>query len=96
MQPKKISIKEKQFLNIVWDNDSLTEIKISNLRKECPCATCISEKEKNGKKYIPLYTGDEIAIAKIEMVGHYAVGITWKDGHNTGIYEFKHLLKLAN
>ena len=96
MQPKKISIKEKQFLNIVWNDDSFTEIKLSKLRKECPCATCISEKEKNGSKYIPLFTGDEINVAKIEMVGHYAVGITWKDGHSTGIYEFKHLLKLAN
>ena len=96
MQPNKISIKEKQFLNIVWDNGSFSEIKLSKLRKECPCATCISEKEKNGSKYIPLFSNNEIEVEKIEMVGHYAVGIKWKDGHNTGIYEFNHLLKLAN
>jgi len=94
--PKKISIKENKNLNIIWDNETLSEINLAKLRKECPCATCLSEKEKNGRKYIPLFNGDQIAVAKIEMVGHYAVGITWKDGHNTGIYEFKHLLKLAN
>jgi len=96
VQPKKITIKEKLFLHILWDDESKTEIKLPKLRKECPCATCAAGNEKNGSKYIPLFTGDEITVAKIEMVGHYAVGITWKDGHNTGIYEFKHLLKLAN
>lgn len=96
MLPKKISIQEKDYLDIVWDNESQTTIKLSKLRKECPCATCISENEKNGKKYIPIFTGDQITVQKIELIGHYALGITWKDGHSTGIYEFKHLLKLAN
>ena len=35
-------------------------------------------------------------IDKIEMVGHYAIRIYWKDNHNSGIYTFNLLQKLNN
>ena len=35
-------------------------------------------------------------IKNIELVGSYAVQITWKDGHNTGIYSWEYLKKLEN
>jgi len=30
-------------------------------------------------------------IKNIETVGEYAIQITWKDGHNTGIYSWEYL-----
>jgi DUF971 family protein len=38
---------------------------------------------------------DQIKIAEITTIGNYAVGIKWKDGHNTGIFEFSKLKELA-
>lgn len=95
MKPEKISILEKQYLHIAWNDESETKIKLSTLRKKCPCAICTSEREEQGEKYIPLYTLDQLTVVNISIVGSYAVSIGWKDGHNTGIYEFELLHKMA-
>lgn len=95
MQPVKISIKNKEYLDILWDDNKSSQIQLNKLRSNCPCAFCLDEKEKNGKTYFPLYTKDEITVSGINEVGHYAIGINWKDGHNTGIYEFEHLQNLS-
>jgi len=31
----------------------------------------------------------------VDGVGNYAVSLTWKDGHNTGIYPFRLLRRLC-
>ncbi len=38
-----------------------------------------------------VYRGDEVTVVDISVVGSYAVSIEWKDGHNTGMYEFQYL-----
>jgi DUF971 family protein len=96
MIPVQIKITEKKNLKIKWDDDSESLIEIKKLRRFCPCATCVSEREKQGKYYIPLISEEQSNIRNIVQVGNYAVGITWKDGHNTGIYEYGFLRKLSN
>ncbi|MFZ0454708.1 MAG: DUF971 domain-containing protein [Ignavibacteriaceae bacterium] len=95
MVPVQIKIAEKKNLKIKWDDDSESLIEIKKLRRFCPCATCASEREEQGKYYIPLISEDQTSIKNIEQVGNYAIGITWKDGHNTGIYEYGFLRKLS-
>ncbi len=94
MIPKKISAASGKYLEIAWDNGESDKIKITDLRRYCPCAYCAADRESHGKNYIPLYSGSQIQIEKIEIVGHYALSIKWKDGHNTGIFEFQQLRKL--
>ena len=95
MMPKRIEVK-KGYLTIEWSDNTISNIKLIELRKNCPCAVCAAEKEDKGEKYIPLYTGDQLVISKIKIVGSYALGIIWKDGHNTGIYEFSSLRELSD
>ncbi|MEJ2616480.1 MAG: DUF971 domain-containing protein [Ignavibacteriaceae bacterium] len=95
MIPVQIKITEKKNLKINWDDDSESLIEIKKLRRFCPCATCVSEREEQGKYYIPLISEEQTIIKNIEQVGNYAIGITWKDGHNTGIYEYGFLRKLS-
>ncbi len=95
MRPIKIKLTSKSKLSIHWDNGFFSEIQTQLLRKECPCATCLAEKERQGAKYIPIYSESEVTINKINIVGNYAISIIWKDGHNTGIYEFPYLLRLT-
>ena len=33
-------------------------------------------------------------IKSIEVVGDYAIQVSWKDGHNTGIYSWEYLKTL--
>lgn len=94
MKPIKIKVREKEYLDITWDETGLKSIKLSNLRSNCPCALCHAEKDEWSASYIPLYTKEQLAITKIKIVGTYAVSIEWEDGHNTGIYDYDYLYGL--
>jgi DUF971 family protein len=65
------------------------------LRRNCPCAVCQAEKDEQSSTYIPIFTLDQLTVTNMNLVGHYALAIAWKDGHNTGIYEFKQLRNLS-
>ena len=91
MNPKKIKLIEKKTLLIIWDDGKESNLDLRELRKRCPCATCMAERDKQGKMYIPLFAENQITVKSIEQVGNYAVQIFWNDGHNTGIYEYKFL-----
>jgi len=95
MNPKKIQVREKEFLDIIWDNGEYTSIKLSNLRNSCPCAICTAEKKEWSNSYIPLYSKEQLTITKIKIVGTYAISIEWEDGHNTGLYDFEYLFQLV-
>ena len=95
MVPVQIKITGKKNLNIKWDDGSESIIENKNLRKFCPCATCAAEREEHGNYYIPIVSEGQTDIKNIRQVGSYAIGITWKDGHNTGIYEYHFLKKLS-
>ena len=94
MIPKTIKLKDKSSLEIIWEDESLSSIGLKYLRDECPCATCKGETvllktfRPPAKKMISL---EMYLIKNIETVGEYAVQITWKDGHNTGIYTYDYL-----
>ena len=97
MVPKTIKIKDKSFLEILWEDESKSSIGLKYLRDECPCATCKGETVLL-KTYRPpaktMITPEMFIIKNIETVGEYAIQITWKDGHNTGIYTYDYLREL--
>lgn len=97
MAPIQIKILEKTKLFIKWIDDKETIIDLKYLRDECPCASCKGETVLL-KTYRPVKPAinhpDMYKIKDIQPVGEYAIQITWKDGHNTGIYSWEYLLKL--
>jgi DUF971 family protein len=98
MSPKQIKIKDKTKLYIRWNDDAESEIGLKYLRDECPCAMCKGETVLL-KTYRPAKKDtsnpEMYKIKDIQTVGGYAVQITWKDGHNTGIYTWENLKQLA-
>lgn len=96
MNPVKLSVTDKKFLDVKWDDDTEDRIKLANLRMKCPCAACSAERETQGKSYIPIYSDEQLTIREIKIVGNYAVAIIWKDGHDTGNYEYNYLKKISN
>jgi len=91
MQAQKISVKDKRYLHIIWEDESESIILLANLRKNCPCAMCREEREKRSASYVPLYSDAQNTIIDIKPVGTYAIQLYWKDGHNTGIYTYDKL-----
>ena len=75
------------------------DITPKNLRDNCPCAGCKGE-EVLLHKYEPAnkipVTEAGYTLEKAEPVGSYALKLIWKDGHDTGIYSWDYLRKLAS
>jgi DUF971 family protein len=98
MSPKQIKIKSKSKLYIKWEDNTESEIGLHYLRDECPCASCKGETVLF-KTYKPVKVETNnpelYKVKNIQVVGGYAIQITWNDGHNTGFYTWTHLKQLA-
>ncbi len=87
-------------LRITWSDDTLREYTARELRDACPCATC-REKQKAPPPpptELPILapgTGGPIQIAAMRPVGSYAYGITFSDGHDTGLFTLELLHELG-
>ena len=85
-------------LAIKWEDGTEHFIGLEKLRRACPCAGCIGERDIMGQLYKgpekPLSTRS-FQLARLELVGGYAVKPVWADGHESGIFSFDYLRKLA-
>jgi DUF971 family protein len=97
MTPVQIKILEKNKLHIKWNDETESRIPLKYLRDQCPCAGCKGETILL-RTYRPpapsVLTPGMYELKNIEIVGGYAIQLTWKDGHNTGIYSWDYLMKL--
>ncbi len=78
---------------IAWQDGTETYLKLEDLRRACPCATCQGEPDAMGRVVKPPvdYTAKSFDLIKMEVVGGYAVSFSWADGHSTGIYSYAYL-----
>ncbi|MFO7447394.1 MAG: DUF971 domain-containing protein [Ignavibacteriaceae bacterium] len=99
MTPKQIKVLEKTKLYIRWSDDTESTLELKYLRDECPCASCKGETVLL-KTYRPpkpaAPTPEMYMIKDIQQVGGYGIQVTWKDGHNTGIYTWVYLKELSD
>ena len=85
-------------LAVKWDNGGESFIPLENLRRACPCAGCKGEVDILGNLYKnpeKALTAKAFELVKLISVGGYGIQPVWADGHNTGIYSFEYLLRLA-
>lgn len=95
MSPVKIRVLEDKNLFIQWDDKSESLIPLAVLRRNCPCATCMTERENKPSTYIPLLSHVQMILNNIEPVGSYAIRFFWQDGHDDGIYNYQLLKRLG-
>jgi len=86
-----------QELAIVWNDGTESFLKLPDLRRACPCATCGGEPDVLGTVVRPhvSYTPASFRLKTWQNIGGYALQPTWEDGHNTGLYTFGYLRRLA-
>ena len=96
MQLRKIKVTDKKYLNILWDDGKETRILLSKLRKNCPCANCVMERQKRLPNYIPLLSHAQTTLKDIKVIGSYALQLLWQDGHDEGIFGYDFLKSLSN
>ncbi len=82
---------------IVWDDGAESYLTFEKLRAASPSAANIGETDILGNKY----GGDGpkkfpgVRVVGWAIVGNYAIRFDFSDGHNTGLYSYDYLRRLA-
>jgi len=108
--PTEIRRLETKGIAIAWSDGSRGEISSETLRRSCPCASCRESRgdtshakplttparpaKPRGLQIVDSSLSEQTALQEIWAVGQYALGMSWGDGHNTGIYTFDFLRSL--
>ena len=84
-------------LAIQWNDNVESYVDLEFLRRACPCAACGGEPDVLGNILRPnvTYSNSSFDLRGFEVVGGYALQPHWGDGHNTGLYSFDYLRRLA-
>ncbi|GIX06717.1 MAG: hypothetical protein KatS3mg115_1120 [Candidatus Poribacteria bacterium] len=97
--PRRVQVDRDRAVTITWKDGTTSVYPIAYLRQHCPCATCQEQREEatNPLRVLPSGTPvpEELTIAHVEPVGHYALRFRFSDGHAGGIYSWEYLLKIA-
>jgi DUF971 family protein len=85
-------------LAIHWNDGTESFFRLDLLRRACPCAACGGEPDVLGNISRPhvTYTNQSFELTAFNLVGGYALQPHWRDGHETGIYAFQYLRRLAD
>ena len=88
--PTKIEQTDERHLGITWRDGHLSMLDVVELRRQCPCATCVDE--MSGERLLdPTDIADTVRPRSVRSVGQYGLSIEFSDGHGTGIYTFEGL-----
>ncbi len=104
--PIEVKREPEKGLKITWSSGETMLFPSEFLRKNCPCATCLEERGDTGHQkplsggrnrlqIIEATTEQQTKLEKVSAVGNYAIGITWGDKHDSGIYSFNLLRELS-
>lgn len=94
MQPTRIEPLNSSEILLGFSDGHEYALSYTDLRFYCPCAGCVDE--HTGARTIrreQVQTG--IRPTGVELVGRYAVQISWSDRHVTGMYHFDRLYELS-
>lgn len=78
-------------LDITWDDGGTTRFALAYLRGWCPCAHC----QGHFAAKMVFQQGKDATLRHVEPVGGYAMRLHWGDGHQSGIYAFEYLRRIA-
>ena len=94
--PTDIKLKRAEgILEISWSDETPRRYAVRQLRCACACAGCVDE--RTGVRTLDVASiPDNIAITHMELVGNYAVKLSFSDGHDTGIYSWDRLYRVKS
>lgn len=100
MRPRNIDLKKDRGLTIEWEDGTTSYFSIAYLRRMSPSADMRNLREQiasNPLTVLPRGSGRPgggaggLVATDAQMVGNYAIQITFSDGHSTGIYSWEYL-----
>jgi ATP-binding protein involved in chromosome partitioning len=88
--PVMLDRRDGRTLILRWQDGHDQQIDVRDLRLACRCAACIDE--MSGRAVlVPSTVPLNIMPTRIWSLGNYAIGVSFSDGHSSGIYTFGHL-----
>jgi len=94
LEPTRIIEESDRELSVRWSDEVETNYTAASLRRVCPCASCVNE--WTGEKILRDESiPDDLTFLQTSIVGRYALSFVFSDKHDTGIYTFVYLRKLA-
>jgi len=99
MPPRHIGLRRSEGLAIVWAEGDESFYPVALLRRLSPSADARAVREAlavNPLTVLPSTAGQEPLRAEAaEMIGNYAIRITFSDGHSTGLFSWRYLREIA-
>lgn len=94
IEPTQIIEESDSEVSISWSDGKTSKYTAAQLRRACPCASCVNE--WTGEKVLKDETvPDDLSFSSIAIVGRYALNFVFSDAHNTGIFSFNYLRNLT-
>ncbi|CAN5489689.1 DUF971 domain-containing protein [soil metagenome] len=94
IEPTRITEETNREVSIRWSDDAETSFFAPELRRACPCASCVNE--WTGEKILKdTAISDDLTFSDMNVVGRYALNFRFSDGHDTGIFTYKFLRELS-
>jgi len=87
-----------QELAIKWEDGREDFVSLEALRRACPCAGCKGEMDILGNVYKnpeKPYAPNAFQLVRLKRIGGYAMAPVWADGHDSGLFSFEYLRRLA-
>lgn len=92
--PKELRVNPaRNLLSVTFEDGSRIALAAQKLRVESPSAEV---RGHGGEKMPPVRGKEEVKITALEPVGNYAVRIVFDDGHDSGLFSWDYLKKLAD
>ncbi|MEM7230399.1 MAG: DUF971 domain-containing protein [Planctomycetota bacterium] len=99
LKPVHLDLKRDDALSIEWDDGRTSRYPIPYLRRMSPSADAKALRDEmatNPLTVLPASSGGDGPLVAIgaELIGNYAIRITFSDGHATGIYSWSYLREI--
>lgn len=92
--PTKIEPFSPTEMSMSWNNGGQYVVPYVEIRYYCPCAGCVDE--HTGERTIQKSSiNPDLRATDVQLIGRYAIQISWSDGHNTGMYHYDRLFELC-
>jgi DUF971 family protein len=100
VSPVHLDLRKAEGLEIVWPDGRRSFYPIAYLRKMSPSADMRELRRQMARNPLTVLpasgagSGGQLVATGAELVGNYAIKITFSDGHATGLYSWEYLRKI--
>jgi DUF971 family protein len=100
IKPVHLDLDKEKGLTVAWNDGTESFYSITRLRKLSPSADARQLREdikNNPLTVLPasaVSDGTPLTALGAEMIGNYAIRISFSDGHDTGIYSWRYLREI--